>query len=353
VTVVAAATVITAYAIASAASQYFLGPCGDRYGKLRVLTLILACSAVTSFGCAWSNDLQTLIVWRFATALFASGSMTLGVAYIGDTIDIADRQPVLARFIAGTIIGQALGPLVGGVFTDLAGWRAPFIVLGVVLSAIAAITFFMTKNEWQRAPVTPKSVGGSVFSPALHLRLLRKPRVRRVVLTVAIEAMLFFGVFSFTGAMLKARFDLSYSLIGVTLACFGVGGVAYSLLARGLLRRYGQAGCAMRGGILVAVSYAVMSFTPVWWLAPICAAGLGAGLYLLHNTLQTKASEMAPEARATGVALFSMGWSGGQAIGVALAGFAIAQFGYAWVLCGFGILFAIFALILRSRLQHL
>ena len=41
----AAAAVISAFAFAQAGAQYFLGPLGDRFGKLRVLTILMALSA--------------------------------------------------------------------------------------------------------------------------------------------------------------------------------------------------------------------------------------------------------------------------------------------------------------------
>jgi predicted MFS family arabinose efflux permease len=45
--------------------------------------------------------------------------------------------------------------------------------------------------------------------------------------------------------------------------------------------------------------------------------GVGLGFYMLHNTLQTNATQMAPQARGTAVALFSSALYVGQSIGVA------------------------------------
>ena len=46
---------------------------------------------------------------------------------------------------------------------------------------------------------------------------------------------------------------------------------------------------------------------------------LGAGLYMLHNTLQVHATQMAPESRGAAVALFAFCLFGGQSVGVWLA----------------------------------
>ena len=47
-------------------------------------------------------------------------------------------------------------------------------------------------------------------------------------------------------------------------------------------------------------------------------AAIGLGFYMLHNTLQTNATQMSPEARGTAVALFSSALYLGQSLGVAL-----------------------------------
>ena len=119
----------------------------------------MALSAVAAFGCASATDLDSLIAWRFATGLFSSATMTLGMAYVADVVPSATRQPVLARFISGTIIGQALGPFVGGALTDLFGWRAAFIALGAVFALVAAVLGVGTRAE--------RRVGAADAGPAL------------------------------------------------------------------------------------------------------------------------------------------------------------------------------------------
>jgi len=74
---------------------------------------------------------------------------------------------------------------------------------------------------------------------------------------------------------------------------------------------------------------------------------------MVHNTLQMKATEMAPQARATGLSLFSMFWAGGQAVGAALMGGAVAAFGYAPMIACFGLGFALLGVGLRYNVQRL
>lgn len=345
----ATAAVISAFAFAHAGAQYFHGPLGDRFGKLRILTILMGLSAVATFGCAAAATLDALVAWRFATGVFSSATMTLGMAYLADTVPAERRQPVLAHFVSGTIIGQGVGPFIGGLLTDLAGWRSTFIVLGAVFAAVATVLFVATRAQWG----TGTRTSGAIFSPARQLAILRLPRARAVLAAVFIETVFYYGAFAFLGAMLKARFDLPFTLIGLLLAGFGAGGLVYTTSARWLLARFGQRGCVTLGGLLGGVFFAGTLLVPTWQLVGVCTVGLGLSFYLVHNTLQMRATEMAPQARATGMSLFSMFWAGGQAVGAALMGAGAAAFGYAPMIAAFGIGFAVFGIGLRFRLHRL
>jgi predicted MFS family arabinose efflux permease len=76
------------------------------------------------------------------------------------------------------------------------------------------------------------------------------------------------------------------------------------------------------GGIVMGAGFLAWYGTPVAWLAAPVALAVGFGTYLLHNTLQTNATQMAPAARGSAMALFAFCFFNGQAIGVTLAGYA-------------------------------
>jgi len=348
-TVPAAAVVITTFAIAYGGAQLVHGPIGDRYGKLRVLAVMLGLAAVASLGCALARDIPSLAAWRFATGLFASASVLLGMAYIGDNVPLAERQPVVARFISGTIIGQALGPVIGGVFTDFIGWRATFVFLGMVFGGVASLLVLRTRAEWE--PATRN--GGPVISLARYKEVLRIRAVRWVLISSFVETFLFFGIFAFLGAYLRVRFDLSFTLIGVILAGFGIGGILYTTSVRWLLRKLGQPGLVIGGGALGCAAFIVIVFSPAWQIALPCTIVLGFSFYMMHNTLQTKATEMAPQARATGLSVYASAWSLGQAAGVAAMSGGLTAAGYPFMFVVFALGFGALGLWLRWNLWRL
>ena len=73
----ATASVITAYALASAIGTLAYGPLGDRHGKLRVATVSLFLAGLASFACLLAQGVASLAALRFVTALFASSGFAV------------------------------------------------------------------------------------------------------------------------------------------------------------------------------------------------------------------------------------------------------------------------------------
>ncbi|MGE3774379.1 MAG: MFS transporter, partial [Gammaproteobacteria bacterium] len=68
--------------------------------------------------------------------------------------------------------------------------------------------------------------------------------------------------------------------------------------------------------------------SPKAWPCVFALGLLGFGFYLMHNTLQTLATEMVPSARGTSFGLFAFALFAGQALGVAAIGWLIDAQGY-------------------------
>lgn len=347
VSVSAAGVVITSFALAYAVAVLLQGPLGDRFGKLRVVTFGTALAGLASLACAMAWSLESLAAMRLATGIFASSSVALGMAYIGDVVPLAERQTTIAHFIAGSLLGQTLGPLFGGVFTDWAGWRVSFVVLGVIFVVVAAILWARTGAAWP-------AVSPGRFRPlAVHRSLVRRPPMRWLVAVGVAETFFFFGAYAFLGAYLQQRFGLSFTAVGLILAGYGVGGLLYSSLARPLIRVLGERGLVTAGGLAGFALYSVFVVLPHWMLTIPCTILLGLAFYLIHNPMQTRATEAAPDARGAAVALYASAWALGQAGGVAAMGAVVAAAGYAPAIVASGIGFGVLGLWLRSNMHRL
>jgi MFS transporter, YNFM family, putative membrane transport protein len=342
----AVSIIVTAFAVAYAGAVLLQGPLGDRYGKLRVVAIGVALAGLASLGCAAAWNVGSLAAMRFLMAIFASAPVALGIAYIGDVVPLEERQETIARFIAGSIFGQTLGPLFGGLFTDWAGWRSSFVALGILFLGGAAIMVARTRRDWP-------AISPGRFQPfAVHARLLSRAPVRWLLLVGAAETFFFFGGYVFLGAFLRDRFGLSYTAIGLVLAGYGVGGLVYSSAVRWFVP-LGDRRLVVLGGVLGFVFFAAIVLVADWRYAVPCTFGLGLAFYLVHNTIQTKASEVAPDARGSAIALYASAWAVGQASGVAALGAAVALVGYAPAILGAAIGFALLGFWLRFNMRLL
>jgi predicted MFS family arabinose efflux permease len=315
VTVGAASIIVTAYAITHGSVQFVIGPVGDRFGKFRSVAIACAFCAVTVLACGLAQSVPTLALARVATALTAGWIIPLGMAFVGDVVPHDRVQQALGRYLTGQISGQLFGQAAGGIIGDWLGWRAVFFLLAAVF-AIAALALFreLAINPTTRPEVRTNARARSFLAD--YRVVLSNPWARTVVLAGAFEAALMWGAFAYIGADLYLRFGLSFTRIGLIVAVFGIGGLTYAALVPRLVRWFGQIGLATCGGLLLGVAYLVLAFATAWWIAPLCVIAIGLGFYMLHNTMQTNATQMSPEARGTAVSLFSAALYVGQSLGV-------------------------------------
>jgi predicted MFS family arabinose efflux permease len=316
VTVGAASVIVSTYAVMHGSMQLIVGPVGDRFEKYRVIAIATSLCAVMVALCGLAPTLPALTLARVASGACAAWIIPLGMAYIGDVTPYERRQTVLARYLSGQITGQLFGQAAGGVIGDAFGWRSVFLLLAMIF----AIAAFALARELAVNPMTRQarriSAGGFVGGYAL---VLKDPWARTVILAVGAEAALMFGAFAYVGADLNLRFALSFTLVGLVVGTFGVGGLIYALTVKQLIARFGQAGLARYGSFLLALAYLMLALAPTALIAPLAVTLIGLGFYMLHNTLQTNATQMTPQARGTAVALFSAAVYLGQTFGVALA----------------------------------
>lgn len=342
-TVGVAAIVLTTYAITHGSIQFVAGPVADRFGKYRTVAIASALAAVLVAMCGTVSSLPQLAVARLATGAVASWVIPVSMAYVGDVTPADRLQPILARYASGYILGQLFGQAAGGVLGDLFGWRKVFFALaGLFAVAAAGLIFELIADPTTHAK--SRHAASRRGFVADYAAIFSNPFARMILIVGFIEGALAWGAFAYIGANLHLRFDLSFTLVGLTVACFGVGGLIYSGLVRLLVYRLGQIGLTVVGGFFISAAYIVLAFQPAWWFAPIAVTIVGLGFYMFHNTLQTKATQMTPQARSTAVAIFSSALYFGQTAGVAVGALVIDRLGATPLFLGTAVAFPALAI---------
>ena len=346
-----AAIISSAFTIAYAIGQFVYGPLGDRFGKLKLIAWMTLISGFTVSAAGLAGSLQSLGVFRFIGGATAAAIVPLSMAFIGDHVAYEERQTMLARMLSGSIVGVILGQILGGLIGEHIGWRAAFPILGIVFLSVGTLLF----RELGRKDLPAPRLSPTISMTSLiggYLGLFRRPWARVILLAVFIEAFFFYGAFTFVGADLHQRFHLDYGAVGIILSFFGLGGLVYALNVRRLVAMLGERGLAMSGGLFIMLGLISLPLSPLA-LIPITQVLLGLGLYMLHNTLQTNATQMAPDTRGLAVSTFANSLFLGQAAGISAGGILVDNAGFpiTYVIAALGLVLLgfIFSRLLRRR----
>ncbi|TFZ01691.1 MFS transporter [Ramlibacter rhizophilus] len=321
-----AGAVVIWFSLAYGLMQLVFGPLADRHGKARVICLALAACTVAAAACAFAPRFDVLVGLRVAWGIGAAGVIPLSMALIGDTVPIEERQATLATLLMGTLSGMMAGQLAGGLFADGAlGWRGAFGAAAVGYLAVSVLLYVRLRASFAAPPAT-KSPG---FIGPLR-GVLSQPWSRWVLAGGFAEGVFLLGPLAYLPAFLHERFGLTLTVASALVALYAVGGLAYALTARHVVRRLGQVRMVVVGGWMMGAGYLAWALSPLAWTAAPVALLVGFGTYLYHNTLQTHATQMAPEARGSAVALFAFCLFMGQGIGVLATAWAHDHLG-GWV----------------------
>jgi predicted MFS family arabinose efflux permease len=302
------ALLATAFALPYALVQPVLGPVADALGKRRIITFALAFQAVFLLASALAPTLLALLVLRVLTGAAGGGVFPVTLALFGDRVPIAERQVAISRFLACAIAGQMVGGAASGLLEPLIGWRGLMVLCGA-LSALAVLPLLRD--------ATPEPRGKLSFGDAIaryRFLLTHRPALA-LFWAVGIEGMLVFGGFPFFANELLARGIGGTREAGLTLAAFGCGGFLYAALAPLLVARLGAPRMMQAGGALAGAGLAGLALAPVAGLFIAAGLLLGTGFFMLHNSLQTRVTEVAPQMRGSAVALHAFHFFSGQALG--------------------------------------
>ncbi len=340
---------VTAFAIAYGVMQLAYGPIGDRYGKYRTVTVATLACAMTSVACAFAPTFSALVIARMLAGATAGALIPLSLAWIGDAVSYARRQPVLARFLVGQMFGIALGQLLGGLGADFFGPRPVFLALALWFAGTAWLMWCFAPRHAD-APTTSAGIGTIVMR---FVSVLRVPWARVVLTSIFLEGVLLFGALAFVPTHLHRVYGISLTLAGSIVMLYGVGGLVFAALAQLLVRRLGEARLAAVGGTLLVITLSSIALGHVALIAGLACLVAGLGFYMLHNTLQVNATQMAPAQRGSSVGLFAACLFIGQSIGVTLAGHGAERFGTAPIIVGAGVLLEVLGLAFAvARRRH-
>ncbi|MDD3637813.1 MAG: MFS transporter [Bacteroidales bacterium] len=145
---IALSWVITSFLLSNAMFLLPAGRWADLTGVKRMFKLGVLLFALFSIASGLSPSGWWLIFFRFLQGAGAALTSTTGPAILVSAFPQSSRGKVLGISVSAVYLGLASGPFIGGMLTQLYGWRSVFYVaslLGVLSSMLAFL--FLGKDE--------------------------------------------------------------------------------------------------------------------------------------------------------------------------------------------------------------
>jgi predicted MFS family arabinose efflux permease len=323
VSIAVAASLSAANALTFALVQPFLGALADLFGKARLVIACLLLLAAASAAGAFATSFEVLFATRIVAGIGAGGVFPIAMGLTSDLVPTHQRQVAMSRVLGGAMMGNLLGATFSGLIGDFVGWRGVLMVLGLlVLIASFAVAYGfrgVLSGPAEKMPLSQLRQG--------YRAIFANPNARVCFTAVFIEGLCILGLFPFVAAFLADLGEPRLSIAGLVIAGFATGGLFYTLTVSRLLPRLGVKGMMIGGGLLGGAQLAFVTVGAPWPAQLASFFLMGWGFYSLHGSLQIFSSDLAPEARASALAIHSFFFFMGQAAGPVVYGFGLTHFG--------------------------
>jgi EmrB/QacA subfamily drug resistance transporter len=358
---------VNAYTLSFAVLLMTAAGLGNRFGRRRGYAIGLVLFALASAGCALAPDIGTLIAARAVQGVGAAAIMPLALALLNAAFPPHQRGFAIGVYGSATGLGAVLGPVAGGLLTQLLTWewifwvnvpvavvaallvrtrlkegtgqvpRVDLLGLTLVSGGVLGLMWGLIRgNEagWGSVEVLVTLAGGTllvvvfvlwerrVAAPMLPPRLFGSAAFSAGSAGIfLLNASLTGGIF-LTAQFLQAVLGQSPLGAGLQLLPYGVAPFVVTPLAGRLIDRFGARPFALVGLVLVTVGTAGMAAVAGPGVAyallglPMTLVGVGLALAMPALT-KSVTSSVAPPDLATASGTFSTMRQLGGAFGLA------------------------------------
>jgi len=299
-----------------------IGVLADRFGRRAVLVPCLVAFGTFGLLSALAPTFPTLLALRLLQGLGSAGLINLAVVIIGDHWTGLERARLVGQNAAVLTLSLAVFPPMGGLLTELGGWRLSFAPYGIALATAVLIYHRLDPNR-PAAGVTLRDQLGGAGAAIRHRDVLGSISIGVVIF------MLIFGLFlTALPVHLEREFGLSAGQRGLVIAAPALTSTFTALRLGWLRSRHGVVNLLAGAATLFTVAFAIIGTAPTLpvLLAGAMLYGLGEGVFI--PTLQDVVAEASTAAeRGAVVAVWVGAARAGQTMGPLLASAAYGALG--------------------------
>ncbi|MGW5272051.1 MFS transporter [Streptomyces sp. NPDC004044] len=310
---------VSAYALGVVLGAPLLTAVGSRVPRKRMLLLLMALFTLGNLASALAPGFGWLVAGRFLAGLPHGAFFGVGAVVAARLVGEGRQARGVATMFLGLTVANIVGVPAATLLGQHLGWRATFLVVGVIgLGSMAAL-----------ARLVPHIPVDAQQGLVRELRALGNRQVLLGLLTAVLGFAGVFAVYSYLSAMTTEAMGFGESSVTLVLALFGIGMTLGALAAGPLTDR------ALRPtlyGSLTALAVVLVVFpfaVQVKWAALVMVVLLGGVGFMTTTPLQMlvmkKAKDAPTLASASNHSAFNLANAGGAWLG----GAAIAA-GWGW-----------------------
>lgn len=310
--------VISIYALGVVIGAPVIATLAARLSRRTLLLLLMVLFAVGNIASALSSSYGNLMVFRFISGLPHGAYFGVASLVAASMAGVGQRAKAVGRVMLGLTLATLLGSPLATWIGQLMGWRAAFVMVGV----IGALTAFLVMLWLPRDRVEEGA------SPLRELGALKRKQVWLTLGIAAVGSGGLFAVFSYIAPTLIHQTGMSSSSVPLVLIIFGVGMILGNIFGSRLADR------SLMGTIVGVLIWNVVILTTFYLVADIAWATvlvvlLTGGSFALVPALQTRLMDVAEDAQTLAAALNHSAFNIANALGAWLGGVSIAA-GFGW-----------------------
>jgi MFS transporter, DHA1 family, multidrug resistance protein len=306
------------------------GRLADSLGAHRLLAFSCGVAMVGAVGSAIAPTFLVLVIARVLQGVASAISHTAGLTYAASLGGAERRGRQISLYQGSFLLGNGIGPVLGGVLAQHYGYRVPFAVFAVV-SAVAGLWIMVQLPDPrgnEPAAIQARTDGAVAFRAR---DLLLHTGIMLACSMALLSAYTRSGSRDFALVSLSDERGLTEGQIGTALSLVFLATVAVMYGAGAMTDRHGAKAVMLPSWLLVAIGLAVLATADGYLGLLIAAAiyGVGAGV---GNSVPAVhiANAVAPERRGMALGVFRTFSDLGQIIGPLVMGVLAGTVGLVW-----------------------